>query len=128
MKLKNVSSLGFYPPRRYWPRVPEMVWDVTCNWAYKKTKTWIEEPLSLLDSWHRISYRDTPSLLGPMPQKLLYSSILRTRVFSVRSNATFGLRGPIYETMPQERMDNVVTYSMPKKIVASHRNSKMFLC
>jgi hypothetical protein len=34
---------------------PEMVWDATCNWAYKKNETWIEEPLSLLDSWHRIS-------------------------------------------------------------------------
>jgi hypothetical protein len=29
--------------------------------------------------------------------------------FSIRSNATFGFRGPIYETMPQERMENVVT-------------------
>jgi hypothetical protein len=28
-ELKKVTPLGFYPPRRYSPRVPEMVWDAT---------------------------------------------------------------------------------------------------
>jgi hypothetical protein len=37
-KLKNVAPLGFYALRRNWPRVPEMVWDATCNWAYNEKR------------------------------------------------------------------------------------------
>jgi hypothetical protein len=37
-ELKNVAPLGFYSLRRNWPRVPEMVWDVACNWAYHENR------------------------------------------------------------------------------------------
>jgi hypothetical protein len=58
---------------------------------------------------------DHPSLLGAMPRKLVYSLILRTSVFLSFKQCIIWIKGPIYETMPQERMDNFVTYSMPKQ-------------
>jgi hypothetical protein len=54
-------------------------------------------------------YIEHPSLSVPTPQKLFFSSISITSALLLRSNATFGFRGPIYETMPRERMENVVT-------------------
>jgi len=63
MELKNVDLLGFYALMRNWPRFHEMVWDAIETGHKMKIKTRIEEPLSPLDSWHRISSRG-PLTLG----------------------------------------------------------------
>ena len=69
-----------------------------------------------------------PSLLGAMPRKLLYSLISITSVLLSLKQCNIWIKGPIYKTMPQERMDNLVTYSMPKKSCNISWNSKMLLC
>ena len=56
-----------------------------------------------------------PSLPGAMPQKLFYSLISRTSVLLSLKQCIIWIKRPIYETMPQEWMENVVTYSMPKQ-------------
>jgi hypothetical protein len=71
-------------------------------------ETQIEEPSTLMDSWIGF-HLEHPSLMGVMPQKLLYSLISRTSVLLSLKQCNIWIKGPIYETMPRERMDNLVT-------------------
>jgi hypothetical protein len=54
MELKNVSSLGFYSPRRNFQESPKWFGMRLATGNKMKEETWIEEPSSFLDSWHSI--------------------------------------------------------------------------
>jgi hypothetical protein len=54
MDLKNVAPLGFYASRMNCEESPKWFGMQLATGHKMKIETWIEEPLSLLDSWHRI--------------------------------------------------------------------------
>jgi hypothetical protein len=57
MELKNVTLLGFYALRRNCQESPKWFGIRVATGLKMKTKTQIEEPLTLIDSWDRISAR-----------------------------------------------------------------------
>jgi hypothetical protein len=91
-KLKNVALLGFYALRRNWPRVPEMVWDALATGHKMKIETQIEEPSTPMDYWDMILARE-PLTPRAMPQKFLYSLILRTSVFLSLKQCNIWIKG-----------------------------------
>jgi hypothetical protein len=58
MELKNVVSLDFYAPRMNFQASPKWFVMRHTTGHKMKTETWIEEPLTLMDSWDRILARE----------------------------------------------------------------------
>jgi hypothetical protein len=57
MDLKNAAPLGFYAQRRNCQESPKWFGMRLATGHKMKNETWIEEPLTLMDSWDRISAR-----------------------------------------------------------------------
>jgi hypothetical protein len=58
MELKNAASLGFYASRRNCQESPKWFGMLLATRHKTKTETWIEEPLTPMDSWDRILARE----------------------------------------------------------------------
>jgi hypothetical protein len=58
MELKNVAPLGFYARRRNFQESPKWFGMQLATGHKTKIKTRIEEPSTLMDSWHMISSRE----------------------------------------------------------------------
>jgi hypothetical protein len=71
MELKNDASLGFYALRMNCQDSPKW-FGMRLETRHKtKSETWIEEPLTPMDSWHRISARE-PLTLGSNPSEVVF--------------------------------------------------------
>ena len=105
-------------------RIPNEFWRKLTTWHKMKKMTWINEPSTMLDSYYPNIAR-VPLIKGSMDQSLFYSTILRTRSFSLRGYANFVFSGPIWDLLPQDHVDSMVTYSLADKNCNNLWNSKI---
>jgi hypothetical protein len=92
MELKTATLLGFYALTRNCEESPKWFGMRLATGHKMKNETRIEKPSTLMIS-RIIFHLEHPSLLGAMPQKLIYSLISRTSVLLILKQTNIWIKG-----------------------------------